>query len=196
MDETNLTSDQVQEIGNKVVKKKRAPRPEQTVQTEPGDNARYLRHSLMIARLPKVDLTDANAVRERVFQYFDLCEQNDMKPHVAGLALALGISRQQLWNIRTGVNGKNPDVLDTLKRACELLDAQMSDYMQNGKINPVAGIFLMKNNFGYTDKQEVIVTPSIPLGDQSDDKSLQERYTDAVVVDDYDDITQSENGTK
>ena len=40
------------------------------------------------------------------------------------------------------------------------LTAQMEDYMQNGKINPVSGIFLMKNNMGYQDKQEVVVTPN------------------------------------
>ena len=32
--------------------------------------------------------------------------------------------------------------------------------MQNGKINPVSGIFLGKNNFGYQDKQEMVITPN------------------------------------
>lgn len=32
--------------------------------------------------------------------------------------------------------------------------------MQNGKINPVSGIFLGKNNFGYQDKQEMVLTPN------------------------------------
>jgi hypothetical protein len=34
--------------------------------------------------------------------------------------------------------------------------------MQNGKINPVSGIFLAKNLFGgqYTDKQEFVLTPN------------------------------------
>jgi hypothetical protein len=32
--------------------------------------------------------------------------------------------------------------------------------MTSGKINPVSGIFLGKNNFGYTDKQEYVVTPN------------------------------------
>ena len=33
-------------------------------------------------------------------------------------------------------------------------------YMQNGKINPVSAIFLAKNNFGYADKQEYVLTPN------------------------------------
>ena len=40
---------------------------------------------------------------------------------------------------------------DTIKRARDLINAQMEDFMQNGKINPVAGIFLMKNNMNYTE---------------------------------------------
>jgi hypothetical protein len=79
--------------------------------------------------------------------------------------------------------GKNPDVSDTLKKTMQLLDLQMVDYMQNGQINPVSGIFLMKNNFGYADKQEVVVTPQSPLGETKDTKELEERYVDSVVVD-------------
>ena len=41
-----------------------------------------------------------------------------------------------------------------------MLEALWEDYMQNGKINPVSGIFLGKNNFGYLDKQEYVVTPN------------------------------------
>ena len=66
-----------------------------------------------------------------------------------------------------------------------MLDAQMSDYMQNGKINPVSGIFLMKNNFGYADKTEVVVTPNSPLGAETSQKELEDKYMDSVVdVDD------------
>jgi hypothetical protein len=36
--------------------------------------------------------------------------------------------------------------------------------MQNGKINPVAGIFLSKNWYGYKDAQEIKVEPTSPLG--------------------------------
>lgn len=33
--------------------------------------------------------------------------------------------------------------------------------MQNGKINPVSGIFLLKNaNLGYRDQTDIVVTPN------------------------------------
>lgn len=52
--------------------------------------------------------------------------------------------------------------------------------MQTGKINPVSGIFLMKNNFGYADKQEVVLTPNNPLGDQTTNEELEQRYLESV----------------
>lgn len=123
-------------------------------------------------------------VTQRIKDYFIICAEDDMKPSVAGLALAMDIDRRYLWEIREGRKGKNPDVADTLKKAMKILDLQMVDYMQNGKINPVSGIFLMKNNFGYADKQEVVLTPNNPLGDTKDTKELEERYIESVVEDD------------
>lgn len=55
-------------------------------------------------------------------------------------------------------------------------------YMQNGAVNPVSGIFLGKNHYGYKDQQEtVVVTPNL-LGDGADQKQLEQRYLDSVVV--------------
>ena len=33
--------------------------------------------------------------------------------------------------------------------------------MMNGKVNPVAGIFVAKNNFGYKDSQEFVVNNDV-----------------------------------
>ena len=87
-----------------------------------------------------------------------------------------------LDKINNGKTGKNADVVDTLKKAMKLLDLQMTNYMQNGKINPVSGIFLMKNNLGYTDKQEVIVTLKKTLdGDMTrSPEELRRMYVEQV----------------
>jgi hypothetical protein len=173
------------EVGKQITKRKRPDLSEsQTVHTEPGDNRKYILHSLRLAELPKLNLTSVEEVAQRIKTYFEICAEDDMKPSVAGLALAMDIDRRYLWEIREGKKGKTPEVADTLKKAMKILDLQMVDYMQNGKINPVSGIFLMKNNFGYADKQEVILTPNSPLGDTKDTKELEERYIESVVDDD------------
>lgn len=172
------------EVSKQITKRKRPDLTEkQSVHTEPGDNRKYIQHSLRLAELPKVDMAKTEEVAQRCEDYFRICAEDDMKPSVAGLALAMDIDRRYLWEIREGKKGKNPAVADTLKKAMKILDLQMVDYMQNGKINPVSGIFLMKNNFGYADKQEVVVTPNNPLGDAKDTKELEEQYIDSVVED-------------
>lgn len=165
-------------------KRKRPDRSElQTVHTEPGDNRKFIQHSLRLAKLPRVNLKSVEEVTQRIVDYFTICAEDDMKPSVAGLALAMDFDKAYLWEIRVGKKGKNPDVAEALKKAMKILDLQMVDYMQNGKINPVSGIFLMKNNFGYADKQEVVLTPNSPLGDTKDTKELEERYAESVVDD-------------
>lgn len=175
----------IENIGEQVVRKRTRPdlTEKQSVHTKPGENRKYLMHSLRLAELPKVDLKSEEEVAQRVTEYFTMCAEDDMKPSVAGLALAMDIDRRYLWEIREGRKGKNPAVADTLKKAMRILDLQMVDYMQNRKIDPVSGIFLMKNNFGYADKQEVVVTPNNPLGDTKDTKELEDRYIDSVVDD-------------
>lgn len=177
-----MNNKELTEVGKQVTKRKRPDLSEkQTVHTEPGDNRKYILHSLRLAELPKLNLTSVEEVTQRIKDYFTICADDDMKPSVAGLALAMDIDRRYLWEIREGRKGKNPAVADTLKKAMKILDLQMVDYMQNGKINPVSGIFLMKNNFGYADKQEVVLTPNNPLGDTKDTKELEEQYIDSVV---------------
>lgn len=177
-----MNNKELAEVGKQVTKRKRPDLSEkQTVHTEPGDNRKYILHSLRLAELPKLNLTSVEEVTQRIKDYFTICADDDMKPSVAGLALAMDIDRRYLWEIREGRKGKNPAVADTIKKAMKILDLQMVDYMQNGKINPVSGIFLMKNNFGYADKQEVVLTPNNPLGDTKDTKELEEQYIDSVV---------------
>lgn len=179
MDERELT-----ELGKEVVTKKKQKRPEKSkqmsVQTNPGDNTKYLNHNLQIASLPSINTADEKQVEKRIFEYFQICADNDMKPSMAGMALAVGVRRETLWHWSTG-DTRSDTHFNLIKKAVQMLDAQMVDYMQNGKIHPVSGIFLMKNSFGYKDQQEVVVTPNNPLGEMKDTAEMRERYLESVV---------------
>lgn len=133
-------------------------------QTNPGDNSRYLRHALDSYHLPPIDISDINQVQERIDWYFNHCVEDDMKPSVSGLSLALGVSVETLYSWSNGECRKSTHS-EPLKRARAILKALWEDYMLNGKINPVAGIFLGKNNFGYTDKKELEIAPKNPMTD-------------------------------
>lgn len=158
-----------------------SPRPDKAINISPGDMGKYMNNALEIFNLPPIDTDDAEAVGVRLGEYFTICGKNGMKPSVAGMAMALGISRITLWEwVTTGRKGA--EVTNTLKRGYQLLNQVMEDYMQNGQINPVAGIFLMKNNFNYRDQQEMVVTPNTPLGELRNTEDLRQKYLDSVAI--------------
>lgn len=177
-------------MSDEIVKKKRT-RKDSSLESgvsEPGDNAKFTQHKLEIVSWGDVQISDPIAVKERSVKYIQSCIDRDMKPTIAGYALALGIDRTSLLRWCNGQIGKNEDSRITLKKTCSLINSLMEDYMQNGKINPVAGIFLMKNNMGYADKQEVVVTPNNPLGNPADMQAIEDKYRKGVVVEDYEEV--------
>jgi hypothetical protein len=128
---------------------------------EAGDNTKFLSHALTIMRWPLIDITDPEEVRQRISDYFQLCVNDDMKPSVKGLENALRVQRSTIWEWKQG-NYRAGTHQAIICEAYDVMEALWQDYMQNGKINPVSGIFLAKNLFGgqYTDKQEFVLTPN------------------------------------
>ena len=141
------------------------------VELPEGDNNKYTTFALALMRLPKIDLRDPKQMRERVGEYFQLCADFDMKPAVTALGLSLGMDRRRLWEVKNGQDyqGMPQESKDIIKMAYDSLEMLWESYMQNGKINPVSGIFLGKNNFGYKDQQEYVVTPNTMGEDESPD---------------------------
>lgn len=179
MDNKQVVRKQNEELTEQSGKKKRK-RPDRTAQTNPGDNRKYIEHSLKLAKYEKANLKSPEEVSERIKTYFQICADDDMKPSVAGLALCLGTSRSYLWEIREGKKGSVPEVANLLKKAMLILELQMNDYMQNGKINPASGIFLMKNHFDYKDEQKITVKPN---EEKKDPEALLEEAS-AILIED------------
>lgn len=121
------------------------------LRTDLGENSQISMHSLDIMRMPPINLNDAGDVAIRTEEYVNLCIRSDMKPSVEGLALAYGISRYKLNNIVSNGIGVPRDVVDVMERSVGLINAILVDYLQGGKINPIAGIFLLRNTAGYTN---------------------------------------------
>ena len=149
-----------------------------------GDNSKYLAVSMKLMNLPDIDLKDPEQVIDRLNEYFQIHADNDMKPTVAGMGLALnGMDRRRLWEIRTGNYHTSKELselptltTDSIKKAYKLMENMWENYMQNGKINPVSGIFLGKNNFGYQDKTEYVVTPNTNSDSDYSTDDIRKRY--------------------
>ena len=183
-------SKEIQEMGEQVVKTKGKPRGgnspmigENGYLLEEGDNNKFTSMGLWLMNLPKIDVHDPEAVQQRLNDYFGYMASQDAKPTVAGMAMALGMDRRRLWEIKTGNYHTNKwledlpnEVKDSIKKAYSLMEYLWENYMVNGKINPVTGIFLGKNNFGYQDKQEMVLTPNTQNESDFSEDDLRKRY--------------------
>ena len=61
----------------------------------------------------------------------------------------------------------------------------LTQTMMDGRINPVSAIFLLKNNMGYKDQTDVVVTPNNPLQDL-DANQARQRLLESVPEEDDD----------
>ena len=152
---------------------------------EEGDNTKFLALNIELFNMPEIDLHNADEVAKRLSEYFELYGRHDTKPTVAGMALALnGMSRRTLYAIAndapTGGSGYKTalpnDVALLIKKAYKLMENMWENYMVSGKINPVTGIFLAKNNYGYVDKQEHVVTPNVQQDNDYNADDIRSRY--------------------
>jgi hypothetical protein len=195
--------DIVNEVVEKTKKKPRGKNIGETLApiTEPGDNAKYLAVGLKLFNMPKVDLQKPEMVEARLNEFFAIHAEADMKPTVSGMAMSLGMDRRRLWEIRSGAKmGGHTDLdlptltVDYIKRAYNYMEILWENYMQNGKINPVSGIFLGKNNFGYQDKTEYVVTPNVNNDSDYNADDIRKRYlTNSATFEQLSDSTDSDS---
>ena len=182
--------------GTEIVKQKRKPAGMAAALAgdlgqEPGDNSKIVLTNMKFFDMPRVDLKNPEAVRERLVEYFQIYGEADLKPTVAGMAMCLGVDRRRLWDIKTGnytnVGGYKdlpPETVDLVKKAYEILETTMENYANAGKINPVMAIFMMKNHFGYQDKTEYVLTPNQKIENDYDADDIRKRYlSDSSTID-------------
>lgn len=158
----------------------------------PGDNTRILEVNMALLNFPDIDMKDVEQVKQRLNDYFMLYAKADLKPTVVGMAIALnGHSRQWLWALTHdrplggmgNMSSLPPEITDTIKKAYFMMENQWETYMNSGKINPVSGIFLGKNNFGYQDKTEYVVTPNVQPESEYNAEDIRSRYIIGSVTD-------------
>lgn len=143
---------------------------------EVGSDTHILMHNLKVSKIGEgaIDWNDNDETIRRCEMYFQLCVDDNAKPTVAGLALALGVGRTTLWQHLNC--GKETEVTNTLKKAYTFCETQMVDYMTNGRINPVSGIFLLKNFHGFSDKQEIVVDQGNNTDEVLDAEAIKLKY--------------------
>lgn len=154
---------------------------------KPGDNAKYIGVQIALFNMPKINIRDEQQVAKRLEEYFQLYGDNDMKPTVNGMAMALGISRQTLsavaHDLPTGGGTTKltypKSVSDLIKKAYQMMENLWESYMSNYKIHPTAGIFMGKNYYGCKDSVEHVLTPNTNNEDDYDAEAIKQRYLES-----------------
>lgn len=107
-------------------------------------------------KLPPVTKKEPEIVKERLDYFFRYCADHGVKPSVEGMSLALGVSRQSLWEWESDTQSKAGQLV---ARAKELINSLLTTWTMNGKINAVYAIWLQKNNSGYSDSKVLEIKP-------------------------------------
>jgi len=141
-----------------------------------------------ITELPKNDnwKYDPKHTRNCVTEVIEICSKYGMIPTVNMMSMALGVSKQTEYNVRTGITAASAEVVDLLNEYVRICENVMLQGTFDGTINNIGGIFGLKALYGYRDEpKEIVVTHQINglLGERKDPQAIAERYAEAVVLD-------------
>lgn len=127
-------------------------------------------------------VTNDDELQERVDWYFEFCVHNGIRPGYESLALACGCNRRTLWNWETKkvlTDTRRSEIIGEAKQKLATFHESM---MLSGRINPVSGIFIAKNNYGYTDKTEIEIAPKNPLGDTLSPEDIAKQIPQDIAI--------------
>lgn len=151
------------------------------VQTKPGEMSQMITHAVNLQNMARwrIDKNNPEEMQGRVNEYLTYCIENNMRPTVESMALAFGVDRSTLRRWKDGES----DLIEPCRRIIEngynMMNQIMTQCLVDGKINPVAAFFLMKNNFSYRDQTETVVTVNNPYTEQNAD-DVKSRYINGM----------------
>ena len=141
-----------------------------------GYNTKRIAFMQEILPTEPLDPNDVEEMERRFRRYLELCAEWDMKIGNQAAYAAIGITKDHVyeWTVRRQTNPKRTDFIKRVQQFCAMYREGL---MEDGKVNPVTGIFWQKNYDGMKDQQEVVLTPNTsPLGDQTDAEALKQKY--------------------
>ena len=141
-------------------------------------NANYIVHARRLSELPKIALSDPEEIRDRVDFYYQLCVTDGIRPNLPGLALAFGLTRTGLMNALSD-RRMTREAAQELGRGIAMMDEILSGMVLDGRVMPVAAIYLMNNWLGYKNASEV-TTRTETVETSVDQKALEQKYRSVI----------------
>ena len=151
---------------------------DQNAEMPEGYNTQMIMFMREVMPEEPIDINDVEEMNRRFTRYLDICAKYDKKIGNLAAYAAIGITKEQAKDFE--VNSKsNPARAYFIKKVRQFCSMYREGLMQDGKVNPVTGIFWQKNYDGLKDQQEVVVTPNNPLGEMGDTERIKQKYLDA-----------------
>lgn len=142
---------------------------------KPGDISKRVRAMKASLDQPPIDTSDPNAVMQRIWEYLDFCEKEDIKPEILSLSLWLHVSRDTLNSWKRGeYRGQTHSAL--IKNVITSLEALTVGLALDGKCIPGNVIFILKNHYGYKDNIEITTPKSNDLDNVTSAKDIADKY--------------------
>ena len=97
---------------------------------------------------------DDEEYEKRMYDFFQFCAERGIRPTKEGIAAACGITVHELRAWENGSVEVSPQRKEIMKKTESILLAMLTEWGLNNTVNVYMSIFLMKNNFGYSDEPE------------------------------------------
>ena len=171
-------------------------RMDNNINMTPDDNSRLTQFALKVFQIETPNLHDPEDVQRAILEYFRLCDEHHTRPGNLGLYAAVGMTRQDFFDVKNGRNKSkiSPEAFDIVKKAARTIGVYRENLAAEGKINPVTYIFMSKNFDGLRDQAEITVSAA----DQADQPRLspaevaKQIEQDIPIDAEYRDITPKE----
>lgn len=112
---------------------------------------------------------------DRLNEYFRECIERGQIPTVEDMSLALGVTRQTLWEWEH--KGSNFERMEIIRKAKEVLAGIDAKLVSEGKIPQVTYIFRAKNYFGMRDQTQISFDQGQDkLEESMDEERLRQKY--------------------
>jgi hypothetical protein len=112
----------------------------------------------LVNNLPPIDIDDAKEVEERVNWYIKESLNRGFIPTLMGVSNALGVHRRTLYRWQIGET-KGEEHHRIARKVKSFREEIWEMCMVEGWINPIAGIFIGKNYYGYHDGHNITIEP-------------------------------------
>lgn len=145
-------------------------------------NANTLTFMMEIAPTEELDKNDVAEMKRRFSHYIDTCAKYGKKVSNQAAYLAIGITKEDVydWTTRTSANPERTHFIKNVQQFCSVFRESV---MQDGKLNPVVGIFWQKNYDGLRDQTELAIAPVNPLGEGKSAEELAKKYSEDAYID-------------